>query len=31
VYRHLDYNIDRDNVDLDLGFSGPALVLGFHF
>jgi hypothetical protein len=31
VYRHLDYNIDRDNVDLDLGFSGPAVVLGFHF
>jgi hypothetical protein len=31
VYRHLDYNIDRDNVDLDLGMSGPAVVLGFHF
>jgi hypothetical protein len=31
VYRHLDYDLDREDVDLDLGFSGPAVVLGFHF
>jgi hypothetical protein len=31
VYRHLDYEMDKDEVDLDLGFSGPALILGFHF
>jgi hypothetical protein len=31
VYRHLEYDLDKDDVDLDLSFSGPAVVLGFHF
>jgi len=31
IYRYLDYDLDRDEVDLDLTFSGPAVVLGFHF
>jgi hypothetical protein len=31
VYRYLDYDLDKDDVDLDLSFSGPAVVLGFHF